>query len=88
VGENDLHVIAHDEDGLIEGYTRIVLETGADCAIVDTMCVRKDLHGRGIGSIVMRAANQAILREGRIGLLSCDVSITRIAGGAGSIAHC
>jgi GNAT superfamily N-acetyltransferase len=40
------------------------------------MCVRKDLQGKGIGSIVMSAANQAILAEGKTGLLSCDTSMT------------
>jgi hypothetical protein len=76
VGENDLHVIAYDDEGTFEGYTRIALEAEADCGVIDTMCVRKDLQGRGIGLIVMQAANRAILNEGRTGLLSCRSSLT------------
>jgi len=75
VAESDLHVIAYDEEGTFVGYTRIALETAAGSGIIDTMCVRKDLQGRGIGSLVMRDANNAILNEGRIGFLSCAASM-------------
>jgi predicted N-acetyltransferase YhbS len=72
VAQGDLHVIACDHDDAVIGYTRIALgDEVSSVAIIDTLCVRGSEQSRGIGSMVMRVANEAILDEGRTGLLSC-----------------
>lgn len=75
VAPQDLHVLALDQDGAVVGYTRIALDDARGCGIIDTMCVGRDAQRKGVGSLVMRAANAAILDQGRSGLLSCDAGL-------------
>ncbi len=75
VAPQDLHVLALDEEDSLVGYTRIALDDTRGCGTIDTMCVSRNAQGRGVGSLVMRAANAAILNEGRFGLLSCDAEL-------------
>jgi GNAT superfamily N-acetyltransferase len=75
VTQGDLHVIAQDDREAIVGYTRIARKDRSSVATIDTLCVRGNAQGRGIGSMVMRAARDAILSEGRTGLLSCSPAL-------------
>jgi len=75
VAQGDLHVIAFDHDDAIVGYTRIALEERDNVAVIDTVCVRRSAQGRGIGSTVMRVANETIFNQGRSGLLSCSPAL-------------
>lgn len=75
VAAQDLHVLALDEEGALVGYTRIALDDAHGCRVVDTMCVSKGTQRKGVGSLVLQAANAAILNEGRSGLLSCDADL-------------
>jgi predicted GNAT family N-acyltransferase len=76
VAQGDLHVIASNDDDAVIGYTRLALEDeGSSIALIDTLCVRRSEQGRGIGLMVMRAANDAIFNEGRTGLLSCSAAL-------------
>jgi predicted N-acetyltransferase YhbS len=75
VAQGDLHVVASEDDVVI-GYARLALEEkGSSIALIDTLCVRRSAQGRGIGLMVMRAANEAIFNEGRTGLLSCSAAL-------------
>jgi N-acetylglutamate synthase-like GNAT family acetyltransferase len=69
VSPHDLHVLAYDEDGKILGYARLAL-SGAT-ATVDTVCVDQSLHRKGIGTTIMRAADQVIAGNELYGLLCC-----------------
>jgi N-acetylglutamate synthase-like GNAT family acetyltransferase len=81
VSPHDLHVLAYDEDGKILGYARLAL-SGAT-ATVDTVCVDQSLHRRGIGTIIMRAADQVIAENELYGLLCCRGELEAFYAGCG-----